>query len=341
MVNYKDDIQTFKVPILKKTNLIFSDRTYLDEIHNTFPGYFKEVHRPIEIASKYASYFIQFNSIFDIRTNMFQILITFGNCADCKKTANNQFLNDSNISSNNSNIPTKNTENIPQEDKAFQYFENKDSGQDPNKSINVSSKESQSKKCKIITVEQLMNAMQENGFNPPIEHLNAIVQETNDYFDDSEMAAMFLGQLAHESGGFVHREEIGYENGQNTFISSEYGAHGKSYHGRGFIQLSHPENYKLASHDLGYGDLLWKKPEMVSEDIKLSAKVSIWYWKTRVMEYPGVKDKKLFGLTTKSINGVLECNGQNIEKSKRRYILYKSIAKYMGIVNLAEEGGCY
>lgn len=192
----------------------------------------------------------------------------------------------------------------------------------------------------IISADKLTAALKENGMSPNSQYLEAIVKSTNSHFKDKEMAAMYLAQLAHESGGFMHLEEIACKNG----CPGQYGtgAAGKSYHGRGFIQLSWPDNYKQASQALGMGDKLYQQPELVSKDVDIAVKVSEWFWDNRVATAQGVKDKKQFGLTTKAINGALECKGNaNIDKSKKRYAIYKSIAKAMGITNPASESGCY
>ncbi|KAK6090032.1 hypothetical protein P3W45_000920 [Vairimorpha bombi] len=193
-----------------------------------------------------------------------------------------------------------------------------------------------------ITSDQINEAMGEVGFTPNSEYVDAVVKITNEEFNDINMAAMFLAQLAHESGGFQHIEEVACAG--STKCADQYGgsegAPGKSYHGRGFIQLSWPANYKEAGEALGMGDQLFDNPDMVSEDPELGAKVSNWYWKSRVETAPGVSDFK-FGATTKAINGALECTGSNIEQSKKRYEFYKAVAGALGVTDLASEDGCY
>jgi predicted chitinase len=184
--------------------------------------------------------------------------------------------------------------------------------------------------------------MSKNGYNPNPEYVDAIVKVTNEEMESLEEAAMFLAQTGHESGGFEHIEEI--DCAGSTSCADQYGgsegAPGKSYHGRGFIQLSWPANYKEASEALGMGDELFENPEKVAEDPEIGAKVSSWFWKTKVATAPGVSDNQ-FGATTKAINGALECTGSNVEKSQNRYKVYKDVAEVLGISNLADEGGCY
>jgi len=190
----------------------------------------------------------------------------------------------------------------------------------------------------IITAEKLNAAMKASGFSPNSKYVEALVKGVNSKYKDKEMAAMMLAQFAHESGGFAHLEEIACKSG----CAGQYGkgAPGKSYHGRGFIQLSWPDNYKKASQALGMGDKLYINPEQVSSDVDIAVKTSFWFWDTNVSKAPGVSEKK-FGATTKAINGALECKGSNVDKSKKRYAIYKNVAKEMGITKLASESGCY
>lgn len=152
------------------------------------------------------------------------------------------------------------------------------------------------------------------------------------------MLAMFLAQMAHESE-FAHLEEI---KCQGNKCPNEYGSSGGvQYYGRGFIQLTWKANYEEASKALGMGDQLVKNPEKVGKDVSIAARVSIWFWDTKVLPKPGVKEMKQFGLTTKAINGSVECTGSNVEQSKRRYKIYQAVAKAMKLTNLAAESGCY
>ncbi|KAG0418750.1 Endochitinase EP3 [Dictyocoela roeselum] len=185
--------------------------------------------------------------------------------------------------------------------------------------------------------------LEKHNFDVPPEELQTITTKVSENFDNEQEAAMFMAQLMHESGGFMHTEEIACKDNPSS-CAAQYddgtGVPGKSYHGRGYIQLSWAENYRAAGEALGLGDQLVQHPELVAEDPEIAMDVSIWYWKERVANQPGY-DPNSFGTTTKAINGALECTGQNVDKSKQRYEYYSEIADAMGIEDKASEAGCY
>ncbi|RVD93253.1 endochitinase [Tubulinosema ratisbonensis] len=186
----------------------------------------------------------------------------------------------------------------------------------------------------------IKKAIQEAADSPNPEYLDVVAEKVASEFDTPDEAAMFLAQIIHESAGLTAIEEQACLNGgcQGQY-GSDQGEPGKSYHGRGFIQLTWPDNYKAASEGLGMGDELYKNPEKVSEDPKIAIDVSIWFWKNRVANEPGVKDGQ-FGATTKAINGPIECSGGGSETPQKRYDIYTKVAKAMGVENLASPDGC-
>lgn len=190
-----------------------------------------------------------------------------------------------------------------------------------------------------ITKSELEKAITDAGFTPQTQYIDAVLAKTNENFPDKAEAAMFIAQLIHESGGLNHIEELACKSGCAGQYGSDKGESGKSYHGRGFIQLTWPDNYKAASQALGKGDTLFKTPEIVAQDPEIAMDVSIWYWQSKVATAPGVKEMK-FGATTKAINGAIECSGSGNATPKKRFEIYKKVAQAFGVSNLASEDGC-
>lgn len=56
---------------------------------------------------------------------------------------------------------------------------------------------------------------------------------------------------------------------------------GTRYKGRGFIQLTGRDNYRMASMGLFGDDRLLQKPELAA-DPQVAAKIAVWYWQNRV-----------------------------------------------------------
>nr|ALV66646.1 putative endochitinase 1 [Tachinaephagus zealandicus] len=192
---------------------------------------------------------------------------------------------------------------------------------------------------KGISQEQFNTIISRLGAEKPEKDVYTNFIKATADFPPEEMA-MLLAQLIHESGSFRYREEIVCTTGNKCANSykDEIGLPGKSYHGRGFIQLTWGKNYRDASRGLGLGDKLLQHPEIVASDTKIAMDSSIWYWKDKVR--PMLKgDFTRFGLTTKAINGALECKGYN-ERAANRYKIYGTVTEVLQIQK-ASENGCY
>ncbi|WP_275444561.1 glycoside hydrolase family 19 protein [Paenibacillus sp. ACRRX] len=158
-----------------------------------------------------------------------------------------------------------------------------------------------------------------------------------------ELAA-FLANIAHETGGgwatapggtlrwgLFFNEEVSYINGQGGVgyvqANSDYPAvAGKSYHGRGPLQLSWNYNYGLiGSIIFGDKNVLLQNPEKITQDGKLGFMTAMLFWMTPQDPKPSSHDIMVgnyvptaaqiakglvpgFGATIMVINGAFEGN---------------------------------
>ena len=266
----------------------------------------------------------------------------FNNPNNSNKSNNS---NNNNKSNNNNNNKPGESNNSNNNNKSNNNNNNKPGeSNNPNNSNGNKSNESNNSNINgnIIDKETLNKVMLECGFQPQAEFIDVVVKGVNKSFKDKSMAAQFLAQCAHESGGYKYIEEIACAGNKCPGqYGSDQGAPGKQYYGRGFIQLSWPANYKAASQKLYNNTSLYDDPDSVAKDLQKAYDVSEWFWKTNVEGKEGVGPDH-FGYTTKAINGELECkNNNNIDKSKKRYEIYVKLAKAMKLEKVADEKGCY
>lgn len=92
--------------------------------------------------------------------------------------------------------------------------------------------------------------------------------------DDDSLTGLYF----NEEVGFIGSNAIGYVQSTGT---SYLPVAGKSYHGRGPIQLSYNYNYGLCS-DVLFGDssVLLNNPEKLIEDGVMGFMTGIWFWMT-------------------------------------------------------------
>ncbi|KAG6392407.1 hypothetical protein SASPL_146625 [Salvia splendens] len=133
----------------------------------------------------------------------------------------------------------------------------------------------------------------------------------------------FSPPTAPTLGGLCFKEEVSpqsiYCNPANTQWPC---ALGKSYQGRGPIQLSWNYNYEPAGRALGFDGL--RNPEIVSNNSVISWKTALWFWMTEQKPKPSCHNVMVgryvpseldlaanrtagFGLVTNIINGGIEC----------------------------------
>lgn len=122
--------------------------------------------------------------------------------------------------------------------------------------------------------------------------------------------AQFLAQMKHESWNFERMKEkpmgkgyfekrygVQYAPKTAKILGNKRPGDGERYHGRGYVQLTGRDNYRMAGDALGL-DLL-NHPELAAKP-DVAAKIAVWYWKTRVK--PNVTNFKDTSTVTKYIN---------------------------------------
>lgn len=135
----------------------------------------------------------------------------------------------------------------------------------------------------------------------------------------TELAA-FLAQCNHESWDFGKMKE----KGSKEYFKQKYdpteapktagilgnttAGDGVRYHGRGFIQLTGRDNYRMAGEALNLP--LLKHPEL-AEKPAVAAKIAVWYWKTRVK--PNVDNFADVADVTSYINPALDKLGARVK----------------------------
>jgi putative chitinase len=154
----------------------------------------------------------------------------------------------------------------------------------------------------ILTDEQLAKIMPRIDADKRAECLPHLLSAMKEHQIDvaKRRVAMFLAQLAHESGELRWLEEIAsgeaYE-GRKDLGNVNHGD-GKRYKGRGPIQLTGRSNYRAAGAALGLDleDNPWKValPEV-------GFRVAGWYWTTRGLN--ALSDAGDVEAVTKKING--------------------------------------
>ncbi|KAJ1722812.1 hypothetical protein LPJ61_005890 [Coemansia biformis] len=156
-------------------------------------------------------------------------------------------------------------------------------------------------------------------------------------------AAMFLANILWESDGLRAKEEYDCKDlpswcAQNYKLPGD--SPGKTYWGRGYIQLTWLYNYQAASRALFGNDKLVNDPTLASTDENVAWGVSFWYWAENVHSDAGVQAGN-FGSSINKINGALECRGAAQDKAKKRYQMYTSILPIFAPGQTPKESGCY
>lgn len=181
--------------------------------------------------------------------------------------------------------------------------------------------------------------------------------------DRRREAAAFLANVSHETTGgwatapdgphawgLCFKEEVGCGDGgcEGYCAPSEMWscAPGRTYHGRGPIQLSWNYNYGQAGDALDL-DLI-ADPDLVTSDGVIAFRTAIWFWMTPQSPKPSCHDVMVgnwtpsaedlsgnrepgFGMTVNIINGGLECNRGPDSRVDDRIGFYRRYAELMGV----------
>ncbi|KAG8045276.1 hypothetical protein GUJ93_ZPchr0008g12968 [Zizania palustris] len=172
--------------------------------------------------------------------------------------------------------------------------------------------------------------------------------------------AAFLAQISHEttggwatapdgpySWGLCYKEEINPQSNYCDATDKQWPCYpGKSYHGRGPIQISWNFNYGPAGRALGFDGL--RNPEVVANCSDTAFQTALWFWMTpreakpschqvMVGEYrPSQADAAAnrtagFGLVTNIVNGGLECNRAGDAQANNRIAFYRRYCQVLGV----------
>lgn len=195
----------------------------------------------------------------------------------------------------------------------------------------------------------------------------SFIKEGSELKRKRELAA-FLANISHETGvsisrfarspkvwGLYWNEEKSYINTTSVNYAESHDYFppiaGKSYHGRGPIQLSWNYNYGLISGIIyGSKDKLLQQPELIVNDGKLGFMTAILFWMTPQPPRPSAHDVMVgnwtpseseiskgltqagFGITIMIINGFLEGNLDETDRRiSSRVGYYRKITTQMGI----------
>ncbi|AKT43732.1 uncharacterized protein CMC5_079670 [Chondromyces crocatus] len=176
--------------------------------------------------------------------------------------------------------------------------------------------------------------------------------------------AAFLANIGHETTGgwpsapsgpyawgLYFTQEVGCENGACTGYCEASNAQypcapGKTYHGRGPIQLSYNYNYGQVGDALGLP--LLANPDLVTSDGVVAFETAVWFWMTpqspkpsahAVMTggwTPSAQDTALgrapgFGMTVNVINGGIECSKPTPPQVQSRLGFYERFTGLIGV----------
>lgn len=130
---------------------------------------------------------------------------------------------------------------------------------------------------------------------------------------------LFIGQAAHETGGFTSFREK-YNGDPKEYFESKYGwktkigrtlgntqeGDGYLFYGRGMLHITGRENYEKYSGKIGKATEIMETPKLLEQNIEFAASISVAYWLDRVqpnlMSLYVSDEQRLFAISTEGIN---------------------------------------
>jgi chitinase len=155
--------------------------------------------------------------------------------------------------------------------------------------------------------------------------------------DKKREVAAFLANVSHETGGLVYIEEIDKADYCSDGAPDCPCAPGKSYFGRGPLQLSWNYNYCAASQAIfGDAEVLRLDPDRVAQDPKIAWATALYFWMTstgagKATAHDAMTGAGDFGATIRTINGAVECDGKSPDTVADRVRIYTSFCALLSV----------
>jgi hypothetical protein len=204
-----------------------------------------------------------------------------------------------------------------------------------------------------------------NAFVTAAKMFPLFLGDGNDSIQRRELAA-FLANMAHETSGGWEEAPGGIFQWGLYFVSEKKFPNpsfnyadtskkkwlpvaGKSYHGRGPMQLSWNYNYgQFSEAYFGNKQILLDDPDLLLKDSVLCFASAIWFWVRDQYPKPSCHDLMAgqweptakdiaggrglgFGTVVNVINGGLECGENHSERTKYRYGYYQYFCNFFHI----------
>ncbi|HEX3774466.1 MAG TPA: glycoside hydrolase family 19 protein [Polyangiaceae bacterium] len=144
--------------------------------------------------------------------------------------------------------------------------------------------------------------------------------------------AAFFAHMVQETAGLKYTDELNPPSDYCDASRTEFPCGGRSYHGRGPLQISWNYNYGTAGQALGLS--LLTQPELVVASSVNSFNAALWWWMTRQpldSAHSTIVSGKGFGATIQLINGALECGGKSPTAVQTRVNAFNNFCSQLGV----------